>query len=145
VRLAALALAALAATGCMSRTVTGGGSSAPAAKSTFLYVTVWPLGKSAKGQSYGLPCRGGGGEFGSGVGTRMLPNPGRACRRLLTLPKNAFAPVPHNVACTEIYGGPQVAQVWGAIRGRTFMARFSRTDGCEIARWNRLRFLFPET
>jgi hypothetical protein len=51
--------------------------------------------------------------------------------------------VPENIACIEIYGGPQVARVTGTFRGRRVWATFRRTDGCEIARWNRVRFLFP--
>lgn len=47
-----------------------------------------------------------------------------------------FEPVPRNVACTEIYGGPQTARVTGTLRGEPVDARFSRTDGCQIARWD---------
>jgi hypothetical protein len=54
-----------------------------------------------------------------------------------------FAPVPKSAACTLIYGGPQVAEVDGKFRGRKVNARFTRQNGCEIARWNRVRFLFP--
>ena len=54
-----------------------------------------------------------------------------------------FAPTPKNVACTQIYGGPQKALVTGRFRGTLVRASFSRTDGCELARWNRVRFLFP--
>jgi hypothetical protein len=57
--------------------------------------------------------------------------------------RDPFAPVPKNVACTEIYGGPQVARVRGVFRGRRVRAGFDRTNGCEIARWNRVAFLFP--
>lgn len=73
----------------------------------------------------------------------MFPNARAACRKLSRLPLTAFAPVPRNVACTEIYGGPQVASVFGLIAGKEFNATFSRTNGCEISRWNRVRFLFP--
>jgi hypothetical protein len=47
------------------------------------------------------------------------------------------------VACTEIYGGPQVAEVRGTFKGRRIQARFTRANGCEIDRWDRHRFLFP--
>jgi hypothetical protein len=49
-----------------------------------------------------------------------------------------FAPVPKNVACTEIYGGPQTARVIGAVKGNRVWASLSRTNGCEISRWDRL-------
>ena len=47
------------------------------------------------------------------------------------------------MACTQIYGGPQEALVTGRFRGKLVRVRFSRKDGCEIARWNRVLFLFP--
>ena len=37
--------------------------------------------------------------------------------------------------CTQQYGGPQVAVVTGWFQGREVNSQFSRTDGCEIARW----------
>ncbi|HEX9228392.1 MAG TPA: serine protease inhibitor [Arthrobacter sp.] len=37
--------------------------------------------------------------------------------------------------CTQQYGGPQVAVVTGWFLGREVSSTFSRTDGCEIARW----------
>lgn len=139
-----LVVAALAVTGCNGQSVPGdNGSSALAPKNTYAYVTVWPQGKTGKARRYGLPCGGGGGEFGSGSGTRLLPHSRVACRRLVLLPISAFAPVARDVACTEVYGGPQVAVVSGRIAGKDFRATFTRTDGCEIARWNRVRFLFP--
>jgi hypothetical protein len=33
--------------------------------------------------------------------------------------------------------------VTGRFRGVRIRARFNRRNGCEIARWNRVRFLFP--
>ena len=49
-----------------------------------------------------------------------------------------FAPVPKNSVCTEIYGGPQRARVVGTVKGQVVRATFSRTNGCEIARWQRI-------
>ncbi|MGP4031089.1 serine protease inhibitor [Pseudarthrobacter sp. 1C304] len=37
--------------------------------------------------------------------------------------------------CTQQYGGPQVAVVTGRFMGKEVNSLFSRTDGCEIARW----------
>jgi hypothetical protein len=101
---------------------------------TNLRITVWPQGPSEEGaQVWRLRC-------GPAGGT--LPRPGAACARLARL-ERPFAPVPKDMACTQIYGGPQVARVTGTFRGRRVWATFKRTDGCEIARWNRVRFLFP--
>ena len=46
-------------------------------------------------------------------------------------------PTPPDVACTEIYGGPATATVIETVDGTvTRRARFSRINGCEIARWD---------
>jgi hypothetical protein len=49
-----------------------------------------------------------------------------------------FAPKPADVACTEIYGGPQTATIEGTWRGEPVRASYRRTDGCEITRWEAL-------
>jgi hypothetical protein len=65
------------------------------------------------------------------------------CRKLAQLPSDWYAPVPDGIACSEIFGGPQTARVHGTYRGRRIWVRFTRRNGCEIARWNRAAFLFP--
>jgi Ca2+-binding RTX toxin-like protein len=84
-------------------------------------------------RTYTLRCRPAGGT---------LPQRKAACSKLLQV-QNPFAPVPRNQACTEIYGGPQEAVVIGFYGGKGVRTTFTRTDGCQIARWNRVRFLFP--
>jgi hypothetical protein len=102
--------------------------------STSLHITVWPYGQGhAPKRSYTLTCA-------PVAGT--LPHRLAACRRLAQL-KAPFAPTPENVACTQIYGGPQQAVVMGTFRGRLIRATFNRREGCEIERWNRVAFLFP--
>jgi hypothetical protein len=63
----------------------------------------------------------------------------RACRRLRRIPPSVFRPVPPGTACTEQYGGPQRARIRGTVRGRAVDGRFDRTNGCEIARYERVR------
>jgi hypothetical protein len=46
-------------------------------------------------------------------------------------------------ACTQLYGGPETARISGTIEGRKVDRRFSRTDGCEIADWDRVALLLP--
>ena len=102
--------------------------------STSLNVTVWPNGQGESGKrTYTLRCNPLGGT---------LPKRAEACAKLRRM-THPFAPTPKGMACTEIYGGPQQALVRGRLRGYPVSASFSRTDGCEIARWNRVRFLFP--
>ena len=56
----------------------------------------------------------------------------------------ASAPVPADVMCTEQYGGPQRARVTGTWHGRAVRASFTRTDGCQIARWDAIVPVLPD-
>lgn len=67
-----------------------------------------------------------------------LPRPKRACRRLAAGGAKLFAPVPPDAVCTDIYGGPQKARIVGVVAGKPIRTTVTRTNGCEIARWNRL-------
>jgi len=49
-----------------------------------------------------------------------------------------------DVACTQIYGGPEEATIKGTIRGEDVDATFTRADGCEIARWDKVKDLLAE-
>jgi hypothetical protein len=102
--------------------------------STSLNITVWPHGAGNPGKhNYTLTCapvRG------------TLPHRAAACTKLMKV-QNPFAPTPKGIACTQIYGGPQEALVTGRFRGNLIRAHFGRKDGCQIARWNRVQFLFP--
>ncbi len=67
-----------------------------------------------------------------------LPRKALACRRLATGGSKLFAPLPPDIVCTQIYGGPQKARVVGTVGGKRIWATFARTNGCEIGRWNRV-------
>jgi hypothetical protein len=95
-----------------------------AAITAALTITVWPQGTSGPSRTHVLRCP---------------RDP--VCARLARVSK-PFAPVPRGVACSQIYGGPQVALVRGTYEGRRVWARFKRSDGCQVERWNRIAFLF---
>lgn len=65
------------------------------------------------------------------------PDAQNACTAVAAA-KDPWAPVPKDVVCTMIYGGPQTATVKGTWDGVEVDAAFNRTDGCEIARWDRI-------
>ncbi|NAZ83020.1 hypothetical protein GTR02_14465 [Kineococcus sp. R8] len=65
------------------------------------------------------------------------PDAVNACAALAAL-ADPFRPVPKDMACTMIYGGPATATVQGRWGGKDVLATFKRTDGCEISRWNRI-------
>jgi hypothetical protein len=66
-----------------------------------------------------------------------------ACRELARVGREAFRPVAPDAACTQIYGGPQVAIVTGRVDGRAVWTRLTRADGCQLTRWNRVPSLLP--
>ncbi|MFE9440679.1 SSI family serine proteinase inhibitor [Streptomyces sp. NPDC006602] len=102
-----------------------------------LTVTVRNAGGDADG-TYEVDCHPGGGSH---------PDAGGACgvvERNTRWGKDAFAPVPGDSVCAMQYGGPATAHVTGTWAGRPVDARFDRSNGCEIGRWDRLVPLLPE-
>ena len=76
--------------------------------------------------------------------TGTVRNPAAACARLQHLGRGAFRPTPPNTACTEIFGGPSTARITGSFLGFPLWVKLSRSNGCEIARWQRVAFLLPQ-
>lgn len=97
---------------------------------TTLAITYWPNGQQdGDREVWTLRCN-------PARGTH--PRPAVACRRLQAGGQRLMAPVPAGAICTEIYGGPQVVLVKGVLQGNRVWARFTRVNGCQIARWSRL-------
>jgi hypothetical protein len=109
-------LALLLAAGC------GSDGSAPAQPRYDLTITYWPTGRGGETRTATLTCDPDGGSH---------PDPGKACDALLEH-EDALDPLAGDVACTQIYGGPQLATIAGA---GGVHATLARTNGCEIARW----------
>jgi hypothetical protein len=109
------------------------GTATGAVGSTSLRI-VYRSNADTKPLSFTLRC-------GPAGGTVRLPV--TACRRLAAGGRALFAPTPPGVACSQVYGGPQTAIVTGTLAGHRLWARFTRRDGCEVERWNRVAFLFP--
>ncbi|MDJ0342103.1 hypothetical protein QMK19_01775 [Streptomyces sp. H10-C2] len=65
-----------------------------------------------------------------------------ACDRLARL-GGPVGPVPPGQMCSMIYGGPQTAQVTGVSQGLTVNERYSRANGCEVARWKEMAPVLP--
>ena len=73
---------------------------------------------------------------GHPVAGTTLPEPVAALAAVERFGEDIFFPKPGPPKlCTQQYGGPQVAVVSGTFRGRAVHSTFTRTDGCEIARW----------
>lgn len=67
-----------------------------------------------------------------------LPRPARACTQLAAGGVKLFAPLSPDLVCTEIFGGPQLARVVGTVAGKRVWSTFSRNNGCNISRWQKL-------
>jgi hypothetical protein len=72
-----------------------------------------------------------------GAATDSGPATSAACAHLDTIGGPVPA-VPPGQACSMIYGGPQTARVTGNWQGRAVRESYRRTNGCEVARWNRM-------
>ena len=115
--------AALAACGSSS-------TAAQTASTTSLTVTYWPSGKGAGAKrTWTVACA-------PARGT--LAKPAVACRKLAAGGAKLFAPTSPYTACTQIYGGDQVARVVGRVKGVRVSTDLSRRNGCEISRWAKL-------
>ncbi|MGP3990692.1 SSI family serine proteinase inhibitor [Streptomyces sp. 3N207] len=123
----------------VSRAAAGGGSTAMVPSADGLRFNVAHTGRAAGDGSYTLRCHPPGGRHFA---------PSRACAaldRATSDGRDPFEPVPADATCTMIYGGPATAHVTGTWRGRKIDAWFKRTNGCEVARWNRLVPALPRT
>ena len=115
-RLVLLALTLALAAGCGEDDDAPPGATPTAAALAELTVEVDPGGKRAT-----VRC--------------ACPDDSELCRAVDALDASVFEPTPGNVACTQQYGGPETAKVTGTFRGEPVDARFSRENGCQIARW----------
>ncbi|MDX2542860.1 SSI family serine proteinase inhibitor [Streptomyces sp. WI04-05B] len=105
--------------------------------SDHLTVTVHGTGGRGDGR-FELACHPGGGSH---------PDVEEACGSLdrgTRWGKDPFAPVPPDSVCTMMYGGPATAHVTGTWAGRPVDATFDRSNGCQMARWDRLVPLLPD-
>lgn len=92
------------------------------------------LGDGSAAQTWTLTCVG----FAEG----SHPAAQAACDHLAAL-TDPFAPLPDDVMCTQVYGGPETAHVVGRWGGQPVDVQLSRTDGCRIEQWASLVPLVP--
>ena len=127
-RIAVLLAVIAALVGC------GAGASASAADSTNLKITFWPQGhERGDAKTWTLRCDPNGGT---------LPKVAAACDKLGAL-KAPFGRISPRAMCTEIYGGPQEAQIVGTFGGKRIWIALSAKNGCQISRAKKLGFLVP--
>ena len=132
------ALTVLAGCGTQHAGTAGGGSPRPSAPAQAgqptaaltIQVTAAP---GSPARRWTLQCGPAGGS---------LPGAAGACAAIARS-SNPFGPVPRGTMCSMIYSGPQTASVTGTWDGKPVDASYSRTNGCQTARWNTLASLFP--
>lgn len=130
-RLALGLLAAAALAGCGSSDE-GTQAAGPSGQLAKLVVTVDDDGAKGAGQprELHLDC--------------AKPTDSRACGAAAGVSAADVRKTPGDMACTQIYGGPEEASITGTIRGQRIDATFKRTDGCEITRWKKVEPLLDE-
>ncbi|ROO90668.1 subtilisin inhibitor-like [Actinocorallia herbida] len=90
---------------------------------------------SAPEESWTLTCDPAGGTH---------PAAAKACAQLASSGAEAFTPVPAGSQCGTQYGGPEQGTVTGTWKGTAVDATFTRKDGCEVQRWEKVSELFGE-
>jgi hypothetical protein len=119
-------VAALAAA-CGSQTSTGHESTYAKPAASSLVINVAP-GHGAAPHRWTLTC---------GPAGRTHPDAQAACAALAQA-KHPFAAVAPGIMCSMVASGPQTATITGTWHGRKVSARYSRGDGCQTERWNKL-------
>ncbi|MFD1829061.1 SSI family serine proteinase inhibitor [Streptomyces desertarenae] len=109
----------------------------PPARQDHLTISVTGEGATADGllpggRTYTLDCHPAGGSHPDALAACDAVDRADQGRR------DPWQPVPEGAVCAQIHGGPATARVTGVWRGTRVDARFDRTDGCEIARWDAL-------
>ncbi len=72
------------------------------------------------------------------------PDESAACRAVSRLKAADLEPVPGDTACTQIFGGAETAGITGELDGEPVKARFSKVNGCEVARWEKVSALLSQ-
>jgi hypothetical protein len=118
-----------AACGSQSAAGQAAGPGSASSKPSSLVITV-AAARGATPRNWTLTC-GPGGDGGT------HPHPAVACATLAQA-KAPFAPVRIGVMCSMIDGGPQTASITGTWDGKRVAATYSRVNGCQTARWNKI-------
>ena len=87
-------------------------------------------------QTWTLACE------GTPEGTH--PEAEAACAQLQSMDA-PFAPLPDDIMCTEIYGGPQTARISGRWEGQPVELDLARSNGCLMSQWDSLVPVVPAT
>jgi hypothetical protein len=133
----AIAVLVALAVGCGDDEGDSSGLSTPSGKGSALELTLDPDGADGEEPQ---------------VKTVECPDPPRLgpdplCGHVLILSPQDLEPVPPQVACPEIYGGPDILRIQGTLEGKAVDATLTRENGCEIDRFDTwspiLHDLFP--
>ena len=131
---ASLAAASLLLSACaVASTGSGGAGPGPGSTTGNTSLTVIAAGGTGTAPTiWTLTCDPPGGTH---------PKAAAACRQLTSGRGDPFADTPKDMQCSMIYGGAQKAHVFGTFEGRHVDTTFGRTNGCEVARWQRVSAL----
>ncbi len=113
---------------------TGSGSTSPPPSASSGELTIVVRDAGEQESTWTLTCDPVGGTH---------PDPAAACAALTAHATAALPPVAKDTMCTDVYGGPETASITGTWDSRPVASSFSRTNGCQTARWNMLEGLLP--
>jgi hypothetical protein len=129
----------------------GGGSTSTSTPADTAATTTTSTPAQGKGDTELVVTLNADGSGGKPAQQQVVTCPGAdkaACQAIAALPPDPAAETPPNSPCTQIYGGPDTLVLQGTINGELVNARLSRSDGCEIERFDRfmplVKALFPD-
>lgn len=131
-----------------------GPAAVPPAKADYLSITVAGTGDPERDRTYSLFCHPAGGThpqaakacaaLDAAVAAGRVDASAAADRTRRAPRGGPFAPVPADAMCTMVHGGPATARIRGIWHGKPVDARFDRSNGCEMSRWDRLVPALPD-
>lgn len=116
----------------------GCAAQAPSSAPTHLEITIRADGNAISAQ-FLLDCNG-----ANALDSSTLPNAADACKLITDKPEIISSQDDPQAICTEIYGGPEKAEISGKLAGKTISTSFSKHNGCAIERWNRAELLLDQ-
>jgi len=116
----------------------GCAAQAPSSAPTHLEITIRADGNNISAQ-FLLACNG-----VHALDSSTLSNAADACKLIADNPEIISGQDDPQAICTEIYGGPEKAEISGELAGKSVGTSFSKHNGCAIERWNRAELLLDQ-
>lgn len=110
----------------------------PTAEPTHLEITIRADGNTISDQ-FILDCNG-----TKALDSSTLSEAAEACKLIAEKPEIIVQQQSPQAICTEIFGGPERAEITGELAGKSVQSTYSKHNGCAIDRWSRAELLLGQ-